>query len=248
MQHINTKIDTSKDFLIQRQGNGIKLLRPDNTRYADHQNNVDNFMRLPFSVYFVNTDSEIQNINESSATSSGFCSSKDAVGKSILDSLEKSNAEKIIITDKEVMHNKTMQISEIDMELKEGVVNSCLCIRLPWFNEENKIIGVMGMAIVYSIHNIGECLVKIISTGLLNTNSLPLLSSNSNGLSKRQMECLFYITKGRTIKQIATILGLSPKTVEHYLESIKLKLNCSSRAELIDTALQMKEIRESLLV
>jgi DNA-binding CsgD family transcriptional regulator len=40
-----------------------------------------------------------------------------------------------------------------------------------------------------------------------------------------------------TMKQIAYELGLSPKTVEHYLETVKLKLKCHTRQELIEKAL-----------
>jgi DNA-binding CsgD family transcriptional regulator len=60
---------------------------------------------------------------------------------------------------------------------------------------------------------------------------------NSAGLSRREIDCLYYLTKGMTIKEIARNISLSPRTVEHYLESAKLKLNCRTRAELINKSL-----------
>lgn len=246
MQHLKTKIDTSKELVIHKHGNGIKLLRPSTTRNAEYQNTVGKLLQMPFNVYFLNADSKIQTINDISAVTSGFDSSQDALGKSMLDVLEASSANAIIKTDREILENKTININEVDMEIKEDVVNTCLCIRLPWFNNEDKIIGIMGMAIVYSTQDIGPCLTQILNTGLLNSLSLPLLSSNYYGLTKRQMECLYYITKGKTVKQAATTLGLSPKTVEHYIEATKSKLGCSTRSELIDAALSLREIRERL--
>ena len=51
-------------------------------------------------------------------------------------------------------------------------------------------------------------------------------------LSRREMECLFYTLSGRSAKEIASILSLSTRTIEHYLEKLKLKLNCTSKSEL----------------
>jgi DNA-binding CsgD family transcriptional regulator len=53
-------------------------------------------------------------------------------------------------------------------------------------------------------------------------------------LSTRESQCLHFFAKGKTAKMIAGILKLSPRTVEHYLENAKIKLNASSKAELID--------------
>ena len=51
-------------------------------------------------------------------------------------------------------------------------------------------------------------------------------------LSQREMECLFYTLGGRAAKEIATTLDLSTRTIEHYLENLKIKLNCPSKAAL----------------
>lgn len=53
-------------------------------------------------------------------------------------------------------------------------------------------------------------------------------------LSHRQMECLFYFIRGKSASDIATLLTLSKRTIETHLEQIKDKLNCSSKAMLIE--------------
>lgn len=60
---------------------------------------------------------------------------------------------------------------------------------------------------------------------------VPQTSSNNNAhckLSKRQFDCLLFLVKGMTLRQIATQLNLSYKTVEHYLEPVRNKLGCPS--------------------
>jgi DNA-binding CsgD family transcriptional regulator len=79
-------------------------------------------------------------------------------------------------------------------------------------------------------------------------NFLPLIASNATPLTKRQEDCLFYLTIGMTKKEIAKNTQLSPKTVEHYLDAVKIKLNCHNRSELIKKALNMICIQHRLKV
>ena len=56
-------------------------------------------------------------------------------------------------------------------------------------------------------------------------------------LSKRQEEVLFYLVRGKSAKLTAKIMGISFRTVEHYIDILKNKLNCQTKAELIEYAL-----------
>jgi DNA-binding CsgD family transcriptional regulator len=58
-------------------------------------------------------------------------------------------------------------------------------------------------------------------------------------LSKRQSECMFFLLRGKTAKDIAKILRLSPRTVEEYIDQIKSKLNCNTKSDLIEKAIQL---------
>jgi steroid delta-isomerase-like uncharacterized protein len=61
-------------------------------------------------------------------------------------------------------------------------------------------------------------------------------------LTKRERECLECLLRGKTAKETATILGLSPRTVESYIETIKRKLKCSNKGELFSTAETLKKL------
>jgi DNA-binding CsgD family transcriptional regulator len=65
-------------------------------------------------------------------------------------------------------------------------------------------------------------------------------SANLTYLTRREYECLFLLCKGRSTKQIAQILRLSPRTVEDYLITCKSKLGVYNKFELINRAFQME--------
>lgn len=60
-----------------------------------------------------------------------------------------------------------------------------------------------------------------------------------NSLSTRELECLFFLLRGKTAKTIARILSLSPRTVEHYIDQIKSKLGCTSKESVIERTIDM---------
>lgn len=52
--------------------------------------------------------------------------------------------------------------------------------------------------------------------------------------TKREAECMALLLKGKTINSIATILKISPRTVEYYVKNMKYKLGCRTKFELVD--------------
>ncbi|MBI2786895.1 MAG: hypothetical protein HYX60_11595 [Legionella longbeachae] len=58
-------------------------------------------------------------------------------------------------------------------------------------------------------------------------------------LSRRETQCIFFLLRGRSAKETASILNLSYKTVEDHIEKIKCKLNCSKKSELFDKAFHL---------
>lgn len=53
-------------------------------------------------------------------------------------------------------------------------------------------------------------------------------------LSPREYDCLSALSKNKTIKEVASKLNLSPKTVEEYITNAKKKAGCYSRTQLIE--------------
>lgn len=72
----------------------------------------------------------------------------------------------------------------------------------------------------------------------LNHNQPLLTIKNKNTgieitLSVQKSRCMQELLKGKTAKEIARCLNLSPRTVEHYLEDVRSKVGCRSARELL---------------
>ena len=57
-------------------------------------------------------------------------------------------------------------------------------------------------------------------------------------LTARQQDVVFFLIRGKSAKEIAKILHLSYRTVEFHMENIKNKLNCNTKSEVIETAIE----------
>ena len=57
-------------------------------------------------------------------------------------------------------------------------------------------------------------------------------------ISKREVECIYYLLHGMSAKQIGRKLILSPRTVEGYISSVKMRLRCYSKYELLEKVIQ----------
>ncbi len=55
----------------------------------------------------------------------------------------------------------------------------------------------------------------------------------TNGLSRRELETLHHLLKGRSEKEVAHAMGLSRNTVHVYVKAVYRKAQVNSRAELL---------------
>jgi DNA-binding CsgD family transcriptional regulator len=62
------------------------------------------------------------------------------------------------------------------------------------------------------------------------------------GLSPRESEVLGGVAEGRTTREIAATLGLSPRTVQTYLERVFAKLGVETRAAAVARALRSEPV------
>jgi LuxR family transcriptional activator of conjugal transfer of Ti plasmids len=67
-------------------------------------------------------------------------------------------------------------------------------------------------------------------------SSCPRAASSKRLLTQRQQQCLDWVAKGKTMGDIAVVLGISARTVSYHLENARIRLGASSLAQCIGEA------------
>jgi DNA-binding CsgD family transcriptional regulator len=251
MQNAKVKFDTSDELIIQACNYGFKLIRPDkllNQEFTLNENDllsVKSVSELPICVYFLDRYSRYQRCNESVVECGGFLSMKEALGKGVTDISQKGSETALLTNDQEVINSHSMKILDEAYLRIDDILVRGVSFKFPWYSDDNKILGVMGFTYLTEgpkIHSAANSLSLILKTGLLNPVSTPLNSHSNHAeltlenihFSAREKECLKLLMYGKTIKAIANILGISNRTVNHYLENIKFKMGVTYKSELIE--------------
>lgn len=183
---------------------------------------IEKDLPLQPSIHFLSKDKKGRYLgcSDQLAKNLGFNKATDLLGSTDFDFCWASFAPHFKLNDDQVLHNKNASVVMETGKLITGAISKALSYKLPLrLRSNNKIAGVICMSIE------------------VDGKQTPVDKFAAYPLTHRQKACLYYLSKGMTIKQIAKTLALSPRTVEHYLETVKAKLGCYSKAQLIDKIL-----------
>jgi DNA-binding CsgD family transcriptional regulator len=160
------------------------------------------------------------------AKAAGFDKVDDLIGSNDRELLKPDEAIKIALNDKQVIQERSPLVITECITRFDGKKIVVTSFKTALIKGKAKILGLMGFSIMHDLkpHNLAE----------------------EVNLTLAQLDCLFYLVKGCSIKEIARHLSLSPRTIEHTLESIKIKLNCTRKSDLVSKALEIPSIREKL--
>lgn len=230
--------DIHEDYFFCKFYNGIKLIRPEQDISASlHQPTLKDILHLPFSVYLLNQDGKNIKINEESAELCGFYSPSQSLGKSLFDVSKEESARKLIMNCKSVMiSNEVRFFEEVNLR-RDNLTQQFFSVKIPWYDMNNQVIGVLGFSIVLGTHSLAEGLATIAQLGVLQPKKPQNITLNGVLLTKREIECLRLTMNGYTAKKIAKKLLISYRTVEEYLTNIRIKTNINSKSELVELAL-----------
>ncbi len=229
----------SDDLHIVRTANGIKLVKPEHADQQAESFTIGDLKELPVSFYFLNLDGSTCFINHEGAKVCGFTSEQLSGGLSLLAVSKPESAQRLIDNCSIVIQSDSIKIFEEENLRKDNVSLQFLSIKAPWYDDNEKIIGIMGCSIVVGQHSLSGSLAIVSKLGLLdnqhNVNqTIPDLKINNVCLTKRELQCLKLTIKGYTAKRIAKELDLSHRTVEEYLTNIRIKTGAASKAALIE--------------
>ncbi len=198
--------------------------------------------QLPGYVYLQNKESHCLACNSAIANWFGYNHPKDILGRSVFDI-------PIIEHLAEGFYNQNLEAYQQEKQLKmleftydkNNEFFACLIIKKPFYDSKGNKLGVIGQGFDLDQNSI----IKL-SQVILNTTKANRIENGSYyienqvdeyNLTPRETECLFYLLRGKTTKEIGSILSLSPRTIESYLDSIKLKMNCHKKGAVIEKAI-----------
>ena len=183
------------------------------------------FAEMPFYVYAKDLNGKYLGMNQALARDLGLNKPEDFLGLEDFDMpfLSQEEAMNLRCNDEKVIKNGSYENFVEPVSIYDGTKLNLLSYKAPLYSRTKKLLGMIGVSLMQSVREYQ-----------------PLT------LTDRQVDCLVLLVKGMTFKEIAKTLRLSPRTVEHYIFTIKTKFNCETRSELITKALKMEIIKSRL--
>lgn len=237
------QIDTSNELLLQRWSGGFMLVRPDKSRSSIQPSTVlSEIFEKSFDVYLYNLEHYFQMVNEEFVKTGDLNSVASIVGKNVHDIFPKES-QSLIKNNLVVLSTMRTQISEEEILLTKEISQQYISIKSPLYNENSQLIGIFGCSILLGTPKVADSLQEITNLGMLTMSMTKTADLKSNlarlSFSKRERDCLYLLVRGKTAKEIARILNLSSRTVEVYLDKIKIKTGMTSRSELIENLMYL---------
>ena len=184
--------------------------------------------------------------NENSAKMMGFKNSDAMIGFSDEDikcGEVAKNWQLFYQHDKEVMSGKTIRTLDVYPYLVKDVIG-ILAIKQPLRDNNENICGVICNGISLKKNDINSFFLRIWELVPTEKKFRRCFGSTYEikdkiekfDLSKRELECLFYLIRGKSARQIANILFRSVRTIENHIQNIKLKCQITKKSEIFDFA------------
>ena len=207
------------------------------------------FQQLPGIITIVDTQSKIIFTNRYSARLLGFPAANEdsllGLDPSAMRCPVADNADDYIRQDKMVVETKS-PLSILDLQCyADGQQRTLLTRKKPFYDHNDKLIGSICHCAEIN-NNTFQTLAAYLSKsdqqfyGHTQQRSYTLTNTDKAfDLSQRQLECLFYIIRGKTAKETGHILNISARTVEAHLNSVKKKWVLHRKSSIIEYALNL---------
>jgi DNA-binding CsgD family transcriptional regulator len=188
---------------------------------------IDDFDELPCHSYLKQKNGQYISCSDEQAMAVGLQKRDDLINLTDADVLNAAEATGFRENDDKVIFTERPLISLEKFTWYDGRKVEATSIKTPLRKlNSKKIIGVAGVSILR-----------------FEDISVP---EQFSSLTARQLDCLYYLARAYSIKQIGRAMGLSHRTIEHYLEAIKIKFDCRLRSDLVAMAMQIPSIRNRL--
>lgn len=200
--------------------------------------NIESLLFLPANVYWLDTECRVLGFNDTTAKlfdlKASECIGLDYNLMAKLGNWTDGQEKSFQAHDLEVMSKgkPKLGVFEPPLPYPDGVIRYFVTTRMPLRNQDKKIVGALGISFEITNSIFSKNIDSISQAKISNIN-------NKFALSPRQTQCLYYLVRGMTAKQIARALNLSNRTVEAYLVDLKDKLQCNNKPDLVAKAIEM---------
>jgi len=213
--------------------------------------------QLPGFLAVVNLDSRCIAINQSAAQAFGYSSIEGALGITPKEMRCKAveSADAFIEQNEQILQYET-PLTLIDIHTYAKDEKKFLLSNKKPFYLQEKLAGVIGHAAELTSAKLQQICERLIETDKYfyptscKNRSYQINHYSHTSLTSREQDCLSYLVRGKTMKQMAHLMRISPRTVESHLINIKEKLHCKTKSDLIEVGIlqgYLNLIPESLL-
>lgn len=223
--------DAYEELAIERYLGGIQLVKQERELTNASLSHLYN---QTFSISFIDVNSRFVSGNEGTAEMVGAISKHDIHGRTPDNFWNESTSAKFIENNKAVFRSGLIMVLDKSGLRHDQSQLHAISFKFPWYFNGKKV-GIFDCSLHVepeSLGNLSINMAKLLSAGLL-APDFQLPTRQKIPLSQRENQVLMYLARGHTAKAIASILQLSPRTIEHHIENIKIKSNCSSKTQLI---------------
>lgn len=202
--------------------------------------------QLPCICFWKDKNSVYKGGNKALLESNGFLTLDEIVGRCDYDLPQfYDDADKYTEQDKFSLAGNT-QFNVARPHNPDGTKAVHLIKKGPLFNDNNEITGLIGVGFEMTRLNFKDIFSMLATADLKisdfitnNSNKDPIFSYKNIHFTKREAQVIGNLLRGNTAASTAKNLCLSRKTVEHYIEKLKDKLDCQNKVELINKAFDL---------
>ncbi len=242
MNNFYKKHQISEELIIYVRPRGVKLVRSDQVHqtHDDPLFSLRKFFSMPFNTYIMDKDSKCIYFNASARRTIG----RDQIfGQTVFDYNHNPNAAlKVRNNDVEVLTKPKLHYFIENHVNKDGSMSQFLSFKAPLLDDKNQIIGIIGCSTIINPHSLPHYIYQMSKImGLIDENIIrsfnkisQVIKISNARLSKQDIVVLQHLVRGKSAKQIATLIHRSQRTIEQRLEQIKNKLGIDTRAELVE--------------
>lgn len=167
------------------------------------------------------------------------------IGKSDYDMPWKDQADKFLKQDKLALKGK-IHLGVEALTAMDGTQSNFLIKKAPMYDQNKKIIGVIGTGFTLTRNNYKEAALLLTGSNLKISNLYAHISKKNPDFvygdikfTKRQAQVISHFLKGHSAEKTAEHLGLSRRTVESSIVLLKAKLKSSEKHQIIDKAITL---------